>query len=244
MHRNTIAFVIVAALAGFIVGFWLANSINRSAQSSLGQPTASVPGAQPSQAPASSATELSDDEIRSKIAEGDKNPANAAFQKDLGISLYRYAAIRQEVTLLGEAVRILQRADSLTARDFDILVALGNAHFDIGFAKKDAGSFATARDVYSKALEVRPGDPDVATDLGLTYFLQEPPAHDKATAELKKVSDANPQHERSLQFLIQAYVKQDQLAEAEKAFTKLKSINPNNSAIRELTSLIATETAR
>ena len=242
MHKNTIAYVIVAALFGFIGGFWLANSINRSAVSSLSSPGNSTNSAGTNSAAATAEPDLSDDELNSKIAEADKNPANFAYQRDLGISLYRYAAMKQDDKLLGEAVRILNRANSLNAKDFDVLVALGNAHFDIGFAKKDAASFQTAREVYSKALEIKPDDADVTTDRGLTYFLQNPPAYDKAATELQKVADANPKHERSLQFLVQTYVKQNKTAEAEKAFAKLKSINPNNSAIQELNALIASQT--
>jgi len=243
MHRNTIAFVIVAAIGGFIAGFWLANSINRSAVTVSGPQTLATSA---NSVPTAGAAEpdLTDAEIRSKIAEADQNPKNLAFQKDLGISLYRYAAMKQNAGLLGDAVRILERANSINEKDFDILVALGNAHFDIGFYKKDAMSFQTAREIYAKSLSIKPGDPDVMTDLGLTYFLQEPPALERAVVELQKVSDANPRHERSLQFLVQTYLKQNNLSDAEKAFTKLKSINPNNSAILELTSLIATQTAR
>ena len=242
MHRNTIAYVIVAALFGFISGFWLANSINRSAVSSLGIQKTSTNSASTNSAVAAAEPDLSDAELNSKIAEADKNPANFAFQKDLGISLYRYAAMKQDNKLLGEAARILDRANSLNAKDFDVLVALGNAHFDIGFAKKDAASFQTAREVYAKALDIKPADADVMTDLGLTYFLQNPPAYDKAATELQKVADANPKHERSLQFLVQTYVKQNKTAEAEKAFAKLKTINPNNSAIQELNALISSQT--
>ena len=136
-------------------------------------------------------------------------------------------------------MRILDRANSLNSKDFDVLVALGNAHFDIGFAKKDAAEYKKAREIYSAALEVKPGDADVSTDLGLTYFLQNPPEHDKAAAQLQKVSDANPKHERSLQFLVQVFVKQNKIPDAEKALAKLKTIDPNNDAIPDLTSQIS-----
>ena len=244
MHRNTFAFVIVAAIGGFVAGFWLANSLNRNAGTMVNSNsqlqatnTAGVPTNPPN-------SQLSVEEIRAKITEADKNPTNFAFQRDLGISLYRYAAMQSDEGLLAEAARILERADSLTPKDFDVLVALGNAHFDIGFFKEDAASFQKARDIYTKALAVRPADPDVATDRGLTYFLQKPPAYDIAATELSKVSDANPKHERSLQFLVQTYVRQNRLSDAEKAVAKLKGINPNNTAIPELTSMIAAQSAK
>ena len=148
--------------------------------------------------------------------------------------------MKQDAELLSEAVRILERAASLDGKDFDVLVALGNAHFDIGFFKKDNASFQKARDIYTKALALKPAEPDVSTDLGITYLLEVPANPIKATTELERVLSSNPKHERSLQFLIQAYVKSGKLPEAEKAFAKLKEINPNNSAIKELNAMMAT----
>ncbi len=237
MHKNTLAFVLVAAVGGFVAGFWFANSINRSAVSTA---TSSAPITNSNSAataePADST--LTEAEIRSKITEADQNPSNLAFQRDLGVSLYRYAAMKQDVGLLTESIRILQRANALKDNDFDVIVALGNAHFDIGFYRKDAASFQKARDVYGQALKLKPDDADVTTDLGLTYFLQEPPDNAKAQKELEKVSSANPNHDRSLQFLVRTYLKQNKIADAERALAKLKIANPNNSTITELTSLI------
>ena len=239
MQKNTIIFVVIAALGGFIGGFMLANSLNRSEMSSLrSQNLQPKTGDNNTATAPSRPDDLTADELRSKIAEADKNPGNFEFQKGLGTALYRYAAMKQDQALFQDALRILERANSLNARDFDVLVALGNTHFDLAFFKKDAVGFQKARDLYSKALEIRPADADVTTDLGLTWFLQNPPAYDKATAELQSVSDANPKHERSLQFLVQVYVKQNKLPEAEKTFEKLKAINPSNESIGELTSLI------
>lgn len=239
MHRNTLAFVIAAAIGGFIAGFWLANSLNRSAGNSTTVAPVQWSNTNSNTSQATNETDLTIDELQAKIAEADKNPTNFSFQKDLGIALYRYAAMKQDPTLLNEAVRILERGDSLNSKDFDVLVALGNAHFDIGFYKRSAVSFQTARDVYTRALAIRPDDPDVKTDFGLTYFLQEPPAYDKAVAELTKVSTANPRHERSLQFLVQTFVKQGKLEDADKSLAKIKAINPSNPAIAELTTQIS-----
>lgn len=233
MHRNTLAFVIVAAIGGFVAGFWLANSINRTAVS-----TTTPPSANSSVAELRSETDLTDAEIRAKIAEADQSPDNLAFQRDLGISLYRYGAMKQDAALLGDAIRILERANSLKAGDFDILVALGNAHFDVGFFRKDALSFQRSREVYSKALALKPGEPDVSTDLGLTYFLQDPPENEKAASELEKVVKVKPDHDRALQFLVQVYLKLNRIPDAEAAFTKLKTVNSKNPAIAELTSKI------
>jgi len=234
MHKNTLLLVIIALFAGFVGGFWLANSINRSAINTAAPKMTAASNSNSSQN--REEPDLTDDEINAKIAEADKNASNFAFQKDLGTALYRYATMKQDLKLLVESARILNRANSLKAKDIDVLTALGHAHFDIGFAKKDAVEYQKAREIYTDALEVKPGDPDISTDLGLTWFLQEPPSYEKAAAQLQKVIDANPKHTRSMQFLVRVLLKQNKLLDAEKTLDKLKSIDPSYNAIPELNS--------
>lgn len=238
MQKNTLLFIALALIVGLAVGFSVANYFNRSEMRSAAfqkPPTASNSNS----LQAKGESDLTDDELSAKIAKADKNPEDFSYQKNLGTALYQYATMKNDPSLLPEAIRILERANSLNAKDFDVLVGLGNAHFDIGFANKDTAQYQKAREVYSRALEVKPGDPNVSTDLGLTYFLQEPPAYDKAAAQLQKVSDANPKHTRSLQFLVRVLVKQNKLPEAERVLAKLKSIDPNYDAIPDLTSEIS-----
>lgn len=239
MHRNTVGFIIVAAIAGFIAGFLLANNINRSAITTSGTQIEQKKSVNSNQSQNTDEPSLSAEELRSKIAEADKNPANFAYQKNLGISLYRYASMKSDPDLLTESIRILTRANSIDAKDFDVIVALGNAHFDLGFFKKDLASFQMARDLYGKALDVKPGDADVRTDLGISYFVQEPPDFDKAVATLMQVLSSNPKHDRAMQFLVQTYVKQGKIPDAEKALAKIIELNPSNPAITDMRLLIS-----
>ena len=89
MHKNTILFVIIAALAGFIVGFWLANSINRTAMNSPGSQNERAVAGNANTLQGANENELSGEEIRTKIAEADRNPNNFAFQKDLFNGLFK-----------------------------------------------------------------------------------------------------------------------------------------------------------
>ena len=239
MNGSSTAFIILALIAGFTGGFLLANKLNGSEIASLRAQIGQQPTANSNQSQPNGDTALTTDELKAKIAEADRNPTNFVYQKNLGVSLYRYASMKQDNELLGESIRILTRANSLDGRDFDVLVALGNAHFDVGFFKKNLSSFLTARDVYTKALDIKPGDADVRTDLGISYFVQEPPAYDKAIAELQKVLSAEPKHNRALQFLVQVYTKQGKLPDAEKALAKLKEANPNEPAISDLASQLS-----
>jgi len=242
MDKNTVLYVTAALLLGFIGGFLLANSMNRSEINAL--------RAQPTQATASNSNgstasaddkepSLSDAEIQAKIADADKNPANFEYQKNLGTALYKYASMKSLPDLLPDTVRILERADSLNSKDPDVIVALGNAHFDIGFAKKDASEFQKARDDCARALVLRPDDADVQTDNAITWYVQPSPDYAKAVAALERVAAANPKHTRSMQFLAESYIKLGRTADAQKVVDKIKSINPTDSAIPALTKELA-----
>ena len=164
MNGSSAAFILLALIAGFAGGFLLANKLNSSEIAALRaqagqQPASNVTTSQPN-----ADTTLTSDELRTKIAEADRNPTSFSYQKNLGVALYRYASMKQDESLLGESIRILTRANGLDGKDFDVLVALGNAHFDVGFFKKDLPSFQTARELYAKALDIKPGDADVRTD--------------------------------------------------------------------------------
>ncbi|MEJ7623096.1 MAG: tetratricopeptide repeat protein [Pyrinomonadaceae bacterium] len=239
MHRNTLAYVIVALVAGFIGGFWLANSINRSAATSGPVGNTMIQSTDPAAPSTATGNDLSPQEIAAKVAEADKNPDNFAFQKSLGIGLYRYAAMSSDALLLAESARILERAIALNSRDFDVAVALGNAYFDIGYAKKDRSSFEKAREFYSRALVIKPAEPDVRTDIGISYYVEEPANYAKAASELEAVGQANPKHDRSMQFLAQVYLKQNKVADARRVAAKIREINPANAALAELEVQIA-----
>lgn len=240
MQKNTILVGIAALLAGFIAGFVLANKLNGSEIALLRSQAGQRPPANSNQPQQPDQFSLSEEEIRSKIEEADKNPDNFAFQKDVGIAFYRYATTTQNLPLFEQAIRILERANSLNGSDFDLLVALGNGHFDLGFAKKELASFQKARDIYAKALAIKPDDADVQTDIGISYFVQEPQDLARAATELQRVADANPGHTRSMQFLVEVYVRQNKIAEAEKVLARLKDASPDNPAVRQLTSMIET----
>ncbi len=225
----------------FAGGFLLANSLNRNEIAALQAQQRTAPtNPNPAATPANAEPELSDSEIKQKIAEADKDPNNVSFQKDLGIALYRYGGAKQNPALIDEAVRLLKRADEKSPKDFETIVTIGNALFDIAAMHNDKAGYKPARDYYQRALEIRPNDAEVTADFGSTYFLGEPMEIEKAQTELTKALALNATNERALQFLTQVYIKKGNKAEAEKTFAKLKSVNPSNPMIQALTTQMQT----
>jgi len=230
---------ITAVVASFICGFLLANALNRTELNALrAERDGGLKNSSTNAKQNESELTLSDEEVREKIAEADRNPANYAFQKNLGLALYRYAAMRQDSKMLAEVGRLLSRAYENNPQDRDVAITLGNVYFDIGYFQKDNSQFQKARGFYQKALEQKQDDADVRTDLGLTYFLIDPPENEQAIIELQKSLQINPKHEKTLEVLTQIMISQNKIAEAEKLIGKLKEANPNNRTIPGLDSQV------
>lgn len=233
MNKSFIWISVLAVLIAFAGGFLIANSLNRSELLSLKAENERFKNSPPTSANTNE-QELTEDEIKQKIAEADQNPENFNFQKNLGIGLYKYATLKQNPQLLLDVERILKRAYEKNPKDQDVLVFYGNTIFDIGYAKKDNAKFEQARKIYTEALAQQPKDADIQTDFGLTYFFENPPQDDKAIAELQKALAIKSDHERSLQYLAQIYARQNNATEAQKYLTELKKVNPKNPIIAQM----------
>lgn len=234
MDKKLFWISMAAIIISFFGGFLLANALNRNELNTLRAEAERLKSSSNAAPNNNAELSLSDEEIRQKIAEADKNPDNFNFQKNLGLALYRYAAMKQNVLLLAEVARLLTRASQKDEKDYDVLIALGNSYFDIGYIKKDDENLKKSREFYQKALTQKPNDADVRTDLGLTYFLVNPPETDKALAEFEKSLQTNPKHEKTLQVMAQAFLSQNKTVEAEKYLTLLKEVNPKNQFLPEL----------
>lgn len=235
MKTKVLLVSIAAVIVSFIGGFLLANALNRKELDLLRAENERLKTSQSTDRQDESENALSDDEIARKISEADRNPNDFNFQKSLGLALYRYAAVKKDTKTLEDVARLLTRANAINSKDYDVIVGLGNLYFDIGYFKKDNENLKKARLFYQQALEQKNGDVDVRTDLGLTYFLTNPPETDKAIAEFQKSLQTNTKHEKTVQVLTQALISENKTKEAEKYLELLKSINQNNMNLTELT---------
>ncbi len=222
-------------------GFLIANSFNRSEMETLRQENERLKQTIADTEKAQAESTLSLDEIKARIAEADANPANLNFNRDLGLALYRYSAMKRDVPLLKETLRLLERVNSARPEDYDVLVALGNTHFDIGTFAGETERFPTARGIYDRAAAIKPDDANVRTDIALTYFLQRPAAYDQAAAEFERAIRSDPKNERALQFLVQTHWQSGKQAQAAEALAKLRAVNPANQVIPELESMLTKE---
>jgi len=239
MNTKSLWLTITAVVVSFVGGFLLANGLNRSELNTLRGENERLKNTQTVAAQNNSEFSLSEEEIRQKIIEADSSPNDIAFQKNLGMALYRYAATKQDTALLAEIARLLNRVHEKNPKDSEVTITLGNAYFDIGYYKKDNKQFEKSREFYQKALDQKPDNADVRTDLGLTYFLLNPPDNERAIAEFQKSLQANPAHEKTLQVMTQVLLSQNKADEAAKFLAKLREVNSGNRTLPELESQIA-----
>ena len=188
--------------------------------------------------------DLTDDEIEAKLNEAAASPSDVQFQKRLGISLYRYGTIKRDAATIEKALVPLGRANTIAPDDKEVISTLGNAYFDIGYFKKANESLVKSREYYEILLKARPDDVETRTDLGLTYFLTDPPEFEKAAIEFQRSLEKNPSHEKTLQFYVQTLVKLNKTKEANEALAKLREANPKNPALSDLSNFINGQTVQ
>jgi tetratricopeptide (TPR) repeat protein len=239
MNSKLIWLSIIAIIISFFGGFYLANSLNGNELAQLRAENERMKKSPVGNTSTDSDDSLSDEEIRQKIAEADKNPANIPFQRNLGLALLSYGVMKQNEGLISESARLLQRAYDSDPKDFDVTVALGTAHYDIASLKNDGESFKKSREFYAKALEQKPDNASVRADFGSTFVFVNPPDFERANSELQKALQTEPKNERALLLMTQMLVKQNKPAEAEKFLARLKEVNPKAPTLEQLTAQMA-----
>ena len=114
--------------------------------------------------------------------------------------------------------------------DADAVIRLANLNFDIQ-------NWARARELYEQYLKLRPGEPDVISDLGVTYFeMGDAPG---AIAHFDRAQALSPDHWQSRfnEVFVRAAVKD--FAGAEAVIGELQRLQPNNPDVARLAAEVA-----
>lgn len=219
MKRENILFGIIGLLLGVIVGFFGANYLNRNSAAPVQAQTApalqSAPTS-PGQAPSGAMIP----EVAAALEKAKSEPDNFAAQKQAGMMYYR-------IQRFDEALRYLTQANRIDPEDRETIVTLGNINFD-------AGKYEEAEKFYTAALEQKPEDINVRTDLGLSFFLRQPRDIDRAIGEYRKALTYDPKHELTLQNLCAALKEKGDKEALAETVRKLEEVNPKNAALAKL----------
>lgn len=234
MDRSKILILIVGILSGFIIGFLFANSQNRKQVEELNNEITNLKSVSSKKQNQNNPDELTKEEIKSAISKADQNPNDLELQQKVGTYLYQYAASQRDSSYLTDVARILKRAAEGKPKEYELFVTLGNVLFDLWQNGKNNNYILDARVWYQKALAIKSDDPNVRTDLGLTYFFAAPAEPEKAIVEFRKSLQIDIKHEPTLQNLIQALIMTKQFDEAQKRIEELRNVNPSNTSLTVL----------
>ena len=227
--KNSISFGIIGLIAGLIIGFFAANSINRSeiAQASPAQnPTLQnqqVPNFLVKEQPTQTGGAMLPD-VSAVIDKANGEPTNFDAQIKAG-DLY------QQIKGFDKAAAFYERAQQIKPDDYDLIVKLGNTYFD-------ARQFEKAAEWYERALAKKPDDANVRTDLGITFVERAAPDFDRAVKEFETSLKSNPKHEPTLYNLGAAQFRKGNREEANKVLAQLEAVNPNSQLVGRLRQII------
>jgi tetratricopeptide (TPR) repeat protein len=230
MQKEKLLFGIGGLFIGAIIGFMLANSLNRynvQYQPAAGQTagTNSNMALPPDHPAIGTGTGGSNPgggavpEVAAAIEKARQNPQDYEAQMTAADLYY-------QIQRFPDAAKFYEAANKIKPEDPEPIIKLGNALFD-------AEQYEQAEKWYVKALQKRPKDTNVRTDLGLTFFLREPRDLDRAIKEYQGSLAIDPNHEMTLQNLAVAYREKGDKENEAKTVEKLKSVNPNNPAINQ-----------
>jgi len=110
--------------------------------------------------------------------------------------------------------------------DADAVRQLANLNFDIS-------NWRRAQELYIRYLELRPGDPDVLSDLGISYRGNK--EFDKALATFRKAQQLAPEHWQAYynEVVVLAFDMKEFDAASE-VLAKLQRLQPNNESVTQL----------
>jgi len=247
-NTRTVAAAAAGVVLGFLIGFFLANGINRAEQEKLRAELTGLRanagaregagarsgGEQTPVAGDDTFPTLTDEQLANAVARADAEPANVEMQQKVGQALYVYAWQRNNAAILPDVARILRRAHELDPRDHKTTVMAGDAQFLIARSGGDARALEAARKLYETALAAKPDDAIVRTSLGLTYFYGRPSDPQRAIREYRRALQSDPRQEMSVQSLAAALIETGSLEEAGRRLDELEKLNPSNAELSNL----------
>jgi hypothetical protein len=250
VSAKVVLIFMAGTLLGFVVGFALANGINRQEQDKLRAQVAQArAGGEANSAGANDKTRggpqsapggddsvptLTDEQLMNGVSRADASPGDLDLQRKTGQALFYYVMKTGNTSVLPDVARILKRVHDADPKDYQSTVLAGNAHFLVARGGGDARMLGEARKLYEAALADKPDDVIVRTSLGLTYFYDKPTDTPRAIREFRRALQAEPRNEMTLQSLAAALIETGDFEEAGKRLNELEQVNPRNQELANL----------
>lgn len=134
----------------------------------------------------------------------------------------RAPGVREEY--LQRAAQTLKRAREIAPDNLDVLRAVGEVYLDL--SAQDPAALATAQEALETVRQRDPEDPQAALTLGQIYLDQRQP--EKAAEVLRDLVTRLPQQRMAYALLVEALLRADKSAEAEKVLGDILGFDPGS----------------
>ena len=134
----------------------------------------------------------------------------------------RAPGVREEY--LKRAAETLRRAQELAPDNLDVLRAVGEVFLDL--SAQDPAALATAQEALETVRQRAPDDPQAALTLGQIYLDQRQP--EKAAEVLRDLVQRLPQQRMAYALLVEALLRADKPADAEKVLGDILGFDPGS----------------
>lgn len=229
MNKENVLFGVVGLLAGLIIGFVFANSVNQggSASTLASSPmkaNSNMPPDHPAVPPGTTMPGGTQGPMQADVTAAIEKAKQSPDDYDAQI---KAAEMFYRIDRLDDAITYLMAANKLKPDDREVIVHLGNANFD-------SDKYEEAEKWYVAALAKKADDINVRTDLGLTFMFRKQPNYDRAIQEFTRSLEIDANHVQTLQNLTVAYTKKNDAAKAASTLAKLEQVDAANTSIAKL----------
>ncbi len=238
--------LVVGALGGYGLGHWL--PLAGAARAGAGQPrpeaAAGVPAGRTTETPTplppgqrrdlpathppltAAGGPKASPAVRAACQAADADPGNYLAQMDAAAALYRAGNF-------AEALDYAQRARHLRPDSVDALLA-------VGVSQAELGQYDAAAKTLAQAVERRPDDADIRTELAYVHMRRKD--FRAALAEAERAHRLAAHAERTLEIIVQSALALGEKARAKAALDRLAAVNPGNPRLAELARALAAAT--
>ena len=229
MNKENVLFGVVGLLAGLIIGFMFANSVNQGGAAVTTAATAmkansNMPPDHPSIPPGTTMPGGTQGAMQPEVTAAIEKAKQSPDDFDAQI---KAAEMFYQIDRLDEAIKYLAAANKLRPDEREVIVHLGNANFD-------SDKYEEAEKWYVAALAKKADDINVRTDLGLTFMFRKQPNYDRAIEEFNRSLEIDPNHVQTLQNLTVAFTKKGDTAKANATVARLEGLDPKNTSLAKL----------
>jgi tetratricopeptide (TPR) repeat protein len=218
LDKKKLAFAIGGLVIGFLPTFFLTRGYNRTAgltSADSGAPSAGVSGAGDTSSPGAMVASVRETMERAKNNPNDFDAQIEAARTELKIQRF------------DGAIDYLKKAYQIDPKNLMASANIANLYFQ-------QKNYLEAEKWYRIALQIKPDEAELLTELAATFIERDPPDPDKAIQSLQFALKIDPKSTHTLTHLTEAYLEKSDAKAAEETLARIRELDPKDEDIATL----------